>query len=209
MNKKIISFYVLLFVFLQVQAQEKVMSASEVSLFQKALNNAVKVKTLTADFTQYKKVGYVKNELVSTGTFYVKNPDKLAWYYESPVTYSMVFNAKKMSIQEKGKTKTMDVSRSKQFENISLAIQGNIAGAVSDNNSFKTTYFQTDRQYILKLDPQDKASKKTMKQLVLCLDKVNHQVAEIKIIDANDGYTRFVLSNQKVNVPIEDRIFVL
>lgn len=188
-------------------AQEQKMSATEITAFQNVMRKTTQLKTLTADFVQYKKVSYMKNELVSSGKFYVKNPNRLAWYYSAPVPYTMIFNNKKMTIVEKGKKKTMDLGRSKQFEKINQAIQANMSGAIYQDVDFSPSYYQTSKQYILKLDPVTKDIKKSMKQLVLYVDKANQQVAEVKLIDNSDGLTRFVFSNQKVNATLADDVF--
>lgn len=190
-------------------AQEQPMSTKETTAFQQVMSKATQIKTLTADFTQYKKVSYVKNELVSSGKFYIKNPDRIAWYYSSPATYTMIFKDKKISIEEKGKKKTMDMSRSKQFEKISQAIQSNMNGGTYNGNEFTPSYFQTNKHYILKLDPVAKDVKKAMKQLVLYFDKSSNQVSELKLIDNSKGFTRYVFSNQKVNGTLADSVFDL
>lgn len=190
-------------------AQEQKMSSAEVTSFQKVMDNATQVKTLTADFTQYKKVSYVKNELVSSGKFYVKNPDKLAWFYKNPVPYTMIFKEKKMFLEEKGKKKTIDLSRSKQFEKISQAIQLHMNGSDYKDTEFSPSYYQTTKHYILKLDPIAKDLKKSMKQLILYFDKTNQLVSEIKLIDNANGVTRFVFTNQKVNGTLTDAVFDL
>lgn len=190
-------------------AQEQKMSASDIANLQSVMRKSVQLKTLTADFTQYKKVSYVKNELVSSGKFYVKNPDRLAWIYRNPVSSAMVFKDKKITIEEKGSKKTMDISRSKQFEKISQAIQSNMNGEIYQGTEFLLSYFQTNKQYILKLDPLAKDVKKAMKQLVLYFDKSSYQVSEVKLLDNSNGFTRFVFSNHKLNEAIADAVFEL
>lgn len=190
-------------------AQEQKMSTTEISTFKSVMGKASQVKTLTADFVQYKKVGYVKNELVSSGKFYVKNPDKLAWFYNSPTAYTMVFNNKKMMIEEKGKKKTMDIGRSKQFEKISQAIQSNMNGGTYQGTEFSPSYFQTNKLYILKLNPIAKEVKKAMKQLVVSFDKTTYQVVEVMLLDNSNGSTRFVFTNQKINAALADSVFDL
>jgi outer membrane lipoprotein-sorting protein len=190
-------------------AQEQKMSVSDIANFQSAMRKSVQLKTLTADFTQYKKVSYVKNELVSSGKFYVKNPDRLAWIYRNPVSSALIFKDKKITIEEKGSKKTMDVSRSKQFEKISQAIQSNMNGEIYQGTEFSLSYFHTNKQYILKLDPLAKDVKKAMKQLVLYFDKSSHQVSEVKLLDNSNGFTRFVFSNHKLNEAIADAVFEL
>ncbi|WP_164109492.1 MULTISPECIES: LolA family protein [Sphingobacterium] len=192
-----------------VVAQEQKMSANEVSKFQDVMRKTVQIKTLIADFVQYKKVGYVKKELVSSGKFYVKNPDKLAWFYTSPTAYTMVFNNKKMTIEEKGKKKAMDLSRNRQFEKISQAIQGSMSGAIYEDAEFSASYFRTTKQYILKLDPLPKELKKSIKQLVLHFDKSTNQVSEVRLMDNSNGSTRFVFTNHKVNSTLADSVFDL
>src|SRR5690606_28666067 len=127
------------------------------------------------------------------------NPDRFAWIYHSPVSSAMVFKNKKITIEERGGKKTLDISRSKPFEKISQAIQSNMNGEIYQGTEFSLSYFQTDKQYILKLDPLAKDVKKAMKQLVLYFDKSSYQVSEVKLLDNSNGFTRFVFRNHKVN----------
>lgn len=202
----LLSFFWIICVSLSI-AQEQKMSATEISTFQDLMRKSTQIKTLTADFVQYKKVGYVKNELVSSGKFYVKNPDKLAWFYSSPSAYTMIFKDKKMIIEEKGKKKTMDLGRSKQFEKISQAIQANMNGSTYQGTEFSPSYFQNNKQYILKLDPIAKDVRKAMKQLIVSFDKSTYQVSEVTLLDNSNGSTRFVFTNQKINTALADSIF--
>jgi len=196
-----------LFLGWNVQAQESKMSESEVTKFKAAMAKAEKISTLSADFTQYKKVGYVKNELKSSGRFYIKNPDRLAWVYTSPLQYSMIFKDKKIYINDRGKKKSMDLSRNKQFEKISQAIHTNISGGSYQDSGFTPSYYKSPTHYLLKLSPVGKDVGKTMKQIILHFDKANYQVSEIELLEASGGYTRFVMTNQKLNAPLDDAVF--
>ncbi len=190
-----------------VQGQEMKMSNEDIASFKKSLAKREKMNTLSADFTQYKKIGYVKKDMVSSGRFYIKSPDRLAWIYTAPLKYSMVFKDKKIYINDRGKKKSMDLSRSKQFEKISQAIHANVGGGTYQGNEFSPSYYQSSSYYILKLEPIGKELKKAMKQIVLYYDKVNYQIAELQLIEPSDGYTRFVLRNQKLNVALDDAVF--
>lgn len=207
MNTKNLIAIVICFWTLLGSAQEQKMTVSEINIFKSNLYAGSKLKTLAADFTQYKKVGFVKKEMKSSGKFYVKNPDRLAWIYSSPMNYRMIFKDKKVFINDQGKTKNMNLSGNKQFEKISQAIQSNMGGNAYDGKDFVSTYYKTATQNILKLDPLGKEVKKSMKQIVLYFDKGTHLIAEVKLIDASNGYTRFILTNQKVNTTLTDSVF--
>lgn len=188
-------------------AQEQKMSTAEVERFKKELSLHSDIQTLAADFKQYKKVGYVKDEILSSGKFYLKYPNKLAWLYSYPTSYTMIFNDKKISIIENGKTKTANIGRSKQFEKISQAIQANVGEGKFESNDFSASYFQTPKTFVVKLDPIGKDLQKNIKQIVLILDKSTYRLQEINILEPSEGYTRFILTNHKVNIVIEDKLF--
>lgn len=209
MNLNVLIIYLLAILPFSALAQEQKLTASEINTFKRDMAAQPVVKTLVADFTQFKKVGFVKNDIISTGKFYVKHPDKLAWYYTSPTNYKMIFNDRKIFINEKGKTKTLDLGRSKQFEKISQAIQANLGEGSFDSADFKTTYLQTAHTYIVQLEPSGKEVKKALKQLRLTLDKTTFRILEINLVDPAGGYTKFKLENHKINTRIDDKIFVL
>lgn len=207
MNNKMILTFLLCWLGYFAFAQESKMSNAEIEKFKAQLAQVDKINTLEAEFTQHKKVGYVKDEAISTGKFYVDNPNRLAWHYDAPMDYSMVFKDKKIFINNKGKKRNMDLSRNKQFERISQAIQANMNTGDYKNSEMTPSYFQNATHYILKLDPVGRNAKRALQQLVLYFDKKNYKMNEFLLVEGDNAYTRFVLRNQKINQGLSDTVF--
>src|SRR5690606_13195577 len=97
-------------------AQTREMTANEQASFQKSLQQLVEIKTVSADFVQYKHLSFMKKPVESAGKLYLKHPDKLSWAYTAPFQYKMVFKDNKIYIDDQGKKQTIAIGNSKQFE---------------------------------------------------------------------------------------------
>ncbi|MBE8713893.1 LolA family protein [Sphingobacterium hungaricum] len=204
--KSILSIFFLL-ISVQLFAQDRAMTATEIAPFKKVVSNAVKVKTLSADFTQYKKLGFVDKEIISSGKIYVVHPEKMSWVYSSPTNYSMIFKNNKIFINDQGKKNTVDVGKNKQFEKISQMIANGIAGELDSSKDYSISYFQNTGFNIVQVTPKAKDAQKYIQQIILSFDKKDNQVAEIKLLEPSKNYTRFVLKNIKTNQTINEQVF--
>ncbi|MHC8947550.1 flexirubin biosynthesis protein LolA2 [Sphingobacterium hungaricum] len=204
--KSILSIFFLL-ISVQLFAQDRAMTATEIASFKKVVSNAVKVKTLSADFTQYKKLGFVDKEIISSGKIYVVHPEKMSWVYSSPTNYSMIFKNNKIFINDQGKKNTVGVGKNKQFEKISQMIANGIAGELESSKDYSISYFQNTGFNIVQVTPKAKDAQKYIQQIILSFDKKDNQVAEIKLLEPSKNYTRFVLKNKKTNQTINEQVF--
>ncbi|KGE14838.1 outer membrane lipoprotein carrier protein LolA [Sphingobacterium deserti] len=203
-------FYFFLFIapfFLSAQTRQ--MTASEVNTFQQKLKKTAEVKSLSADFIQYKHMSFMKKPVESAGKVYVKQPNKLSWAYVSPFQYKMVFKDGKIFINDQGDKKTLDLGNSKQFEKISKLISSSMKGSGYDEKEFVVTYFKKGNADMVKLRPKMNDAKKYVKEIELLFSTKDEQVEEVKLIEPSNDYTRFVLKNRKINTTIDDAVFNL
>lgn len=207
MNFKCVLSVFFLSISIQLCAQDRAMTSAEIASFKKVVSTAVKVKTLSADFTQYKKLGFVDKEIISSGKIYVVHPEKMSWVYSSPTNYSMIFKNNKIFINDQGKKNTIDVGKNKQFEKISQMIANGIAGELESSKDYNIAYFQNTTFNSIRVTPKAKDAQKYIQQIILSFDKKDNQVSEIKLIEPSKNYTRFVLKNKKTNQTINEQVF--
>ncbi|TDS14530.1 outer membrane lipoprotein carrier protein LolA [Sphingobacterium paludis] len=202
-------YFFLFFVPFFLGAQTRKMTAAEVTTFQQKLKKVAEVKSLSADFVQYKHVSFMKKPVESAGKVYVKQPNKLSWAYVSPFQYKMVFRDGKVFINDQGNKKTLDIGNSKQFEKISTLISSSMKGGGYDEKEFAVSYFKKGNADLVKLIPKLNDAKKYVKEIELLFSTKDGQVEEVKLIEPSNDYTRFVLTNRKINTGIEDAVFNL
>src|SRR5690606_36996718 len=164
MNNKLLYFLVFLLPFCG-WAQTREMKANEIASFQKSLQQLVEIKTLSADFVQYKHLSFMKKPVESSGKLYLQHPDKLSWAYTAPFQYKMVFRDGKIFIDDQGKKQTIDIGNSQQFEKISQLVTSSMRGGQYDEKEFAVAYFKDGGADMLRLTPKLAGAKRYIKEI--------------------------------------------
>lgn len=206
------SFKLVFLVFLMIPCayvfgQETAMNNAEITSFKKTLSEAAQFKTLQADFTQFKKIGFVDKEIISSGKLYIVHPNKMSWQYTSPNQYSLIFKSNKIFINDQGKKNTIDIGRNKQFERISKLISTGFSGGFAAGNDYAIAYHKTPIANIVRMVPKTKDVQQYIKQVDIHFDRKDNQIFQIKLIEQGDNFTRFELKNRKINAAINDQVF--
>ena|SRR5690606_17993093 len=190
-------------------AQTREMTANEQASFQASLRQLVEIKTVSADFVQYKHLSFMKKPVESSGKLYVKHPDKLSWAYTTPFQYKMVFKDNKIYIDDQGKKQTINIGNNKQFEKISTLVSSSLRGGKYDEKEFAVSYLKQGNANMVRLTPKLAGAKKYIKEIVLLFSPMDKHIEEVKLVEPSNDYTRFVIKNRKVNTTIDESIFNL
>lgn len=103
---------------LGLKAQETVMNNSEITEFKSLVNaTAAETRTIQSDFTQYKHMDFLSNDIETSGKMAFKEPDLIKWEYTKPYTYSVIFNTGKIYIDDDGSKSNMDLGNNRLFKN--------------------------------------------------------------------------------------------
>lgn len=189
-------------------SQEQKMTDSEIITFKKAVKEmAVKIKSLSTDFVQYKHLDFLAKDIETSGKMSFKEPNMLLWQYKKPYNYSIVFKNQKIIINDEGKKSSMDVGSSKLFAKINKLIVGSVSGNMFDDKEFTISYFKNKTNAITKFVPKDASLKKYIKQIELTFDKDDATVIQVKLIESSEDYTKIVLKNKILNAKIDDSVF--
>ncbi|SNB23717.1 conserved exported hypothetical protein [Flavobacterium psychrophilum] len=189
-------------------AQEQKMNDTEIISFKKTVKEvAIKIKSLSTDFVQYKHLDFLSKDIETSGKMAFKEPNMLQWQYKKPYNYSIVFKNGKIFINDEGKKSAMDVSSSKIFAKINKLIVGSVSGDMFDDAAFSISYFKNKINNITKFIPKDAALKKYIKQIELTFDKDDATVIQVKLLESSEDYTRIVLKNKVLNAKIDNFIF--
>jgi len=189
-------------------AQESPMTANEIEKFKRDIvTDSKAIKTLTADFTQYKVMNFLEKPIVSKGKLYLQNPNAMKWNYSQPIDYSVIFNKGKIFINDEGKKNTVDLQGNKKFEKLNGLIIGSISGNLFATNDFTVTFAKTGNARIAKMQPKLKDLKKYIKEIQLTFYNGQSTVTELKMIEPSNDYTKIVFSNKILNQAINAAVF--
>ncbi|MCK0130968.1 outer membrane lipoprotein carrier protein LolA [Flavobacteriaceae bacterium F08102] len=204
--------YTILFLIFTVSAgsirAQRSMDASEIQLFKQAVQQkAANTTSILSDFTQYKHLDFLENDIVSAGVLAFKAPETVKWGYQSPFTYSVLFENGKLFIDDEGKKSDVKVGGSPLFKELSELIVKSVRGDMFDANKFTIRYFKTKQGYEVELDTKDPDFKKYIAQFVLTFNTA-YSVHEVKMMEPSGDFTRIVFTNRKDNIPIDEKIFM-
>lgn len=201
-------FILFAFFHLTIFAQESKMSNVEIENFKKdIIADSKKIKTLTADFTQYKVMSFLDKPIVSKGKLYLQNPKAMRWNYTQPIDYNVIFNNGKIYINDEGKKSSVDLQGNKKFEKLNQLIVGSVSGNLFDTNDFIITFAKTDKSRIAKLQPKIKDVQKYIKEIQLTFYSCQSTVTEVKLIEPSDDYTKILFTNKSLNKTINASVF--
>lgn len=197
---------ILLFVGNLVLAQ---LSATEIKSLKQNIDNTAKgLTSLESEFTQTKHLDFMENDVKSSGKLYFKSKNKIRWEYSSPFHYYVIFNHEKMFVNDNGKKKETELSKSKLLKDLNKIMLGTVNGSgVLDETKFKISYSKSGADYIAKMIPTDATYKKYIKQIDLTFDGKTYLLKKIKTTEPSLDYTLIEFKNQKKNASISDEKF--
>lgn len=189
-------------------AQEQKMTDGEAAAFRASVNAvSKKIKSLSTDFIQYKHMDFLAKDIETSGKMFFKEPDKLLWQYKKPYNYTVVFKNGKILINDEGKKSAMDAGASKIFGKLNKLIVGSVSGDMFDDKEFTISCFKNKDFNVTRLVPKDAALKKYIRQIELSFDKLEHTVAQVRLVESAEDYTKIVFKNKIQNAKIDDAAF--
>lgn len=213
MNKKILILTTcFLAIFLNGNAQETGFNPIDNSTeFKNKINLlASNTHSIQSDFIQEKHLSFLSENILSKGKFAFKNPNLLRWEYAEPINYIIVFNKKSILINDDGKVSSFDTQSNKMFSEINNMMIGTIQGSLfNDSERFNVKYYESEKQYLLELEPKMAEMKSMLKTIKIFIDKSDNSVSSIKMVETSDDYTKIDFVNRKLNLPIHDEKFKL
>jgi len=190
-----------------LSAQTKMTNSEITSFKEKVKATASKTKTIESDFTQFKHLDFLENDIKTSGKMLFKSPNLVKWAYTDPFKYSVIFKEDKLLINDEGKKSDVNIGSSKLFKKLNQLIVNSISGDMFVDSEFTMTFLKTNQYFQVQFISKDKNLKKYIKQFVLNFDKSNYAVIEVKMVEPSDDYTRIVFKNRKENQTIKDEVF--
>jgi len=198
--------YILFFMVALVNAQTKMSNAESAVLKTKVKAHATTINTLLSDFTQYKHLDFLSNDIISSGKLAFKSPDMVKWEYLKPFKYSVLFKNDKLFINDEGNKSDVDLSSNKMFKQLNSLIINSVKGDMFDDNEFDIAYYKKEANSEVHFSPKDKEFSKYIKAFHITFNDEGH-VVELKMLEPSEDYTKIVFNNRSVNTPLSDAIF--
>ncbi|MGB1268930.1 MAG: LolA family protein [Flavobacteriaceae bacterium] len=189
-----------------LQAQTKMTHKETVALKSKVKSQSELTKTINSDFTQYKHLDFLSNDIVTSGKLKFKAPNLVKWEYVKPFKYAVIFKNENLHINDEGHKSDINLSASKLFKKLNHLIINSVKGDMFNENEFEIQYFKAENQYDVSFIPLNKKIAKYIKEFRI-LFNVKGEVLQIKMIEPTDDYTRIVFYNRTLNKPIPDALF--
>ena len=125
--RKLITLIFIFGLLLSSVAQEKSMSKSEIQTFKENVKASAKsITTIKSDFTQYKHLDILSNDIETNGHMVFKSPNLVKWQYTKPFSYSVIFKEDQLLINDDGTKSNVDIGSSKLFKNLNELIISSI-----------------------------------------------------------------------------------
>jgi len=198
--------YILFFMVVGVHAQTKMSTSESAILKAKVKAQATTINTLLSEFTQYKHLDFLSNDIVTSGKLAFKSSNMVKWEYVTPFKYSILFKDEMLFINDEGEKTNVDIGSNKMFKQLNNLIVKSVKGDMFDENEFDITYFKKGANSEVHFSPKDKKLSKYIKAFHITFD-IEGDVVELKMIESSEDYTRIVFNNRTVNIILPDAIF--
>ena len=147
--------------------------------------------------------------LVSQGKFLFRKENDVRWAYLSPIDYTIVIYKGKFSIQNGEKLSEFDIGSNPLFQQINKMIVTAIRGDFVDNPGFGASFFENEKQYLVKLVPQNAQVAKILSVIEIYFNRTDLAVEQVRFMEPGEDYTQIIFKNRKVNTTIADKQFEL
>ena len=198
--------YLLLFMASALNAQEKMSAIEANSLKMKVKEQANFTKTISSDFTQYKHLDFLSNDIITSGKLAFKAPNLVKWEYVEPFKYSVLFKDETLYINDEGNKSNFDVGSSKMFKQLNKLIINSIKGDMFDDNEFDIEFYKKNTESEVHFISKNKEFSKFIKAFQIIFNSKG-EVVEVKMIEPSDDYTKIVFNSKIVNKTLPDAIF--
>ncbi len=199
-------FISLLLLTASLPAQTKMTPTEAAELKSAVKQQADTTNTITSDFTQYKHLDFLSDDIQSKGRLAFKAPDWVKWEYVEPFSYSLIFKDNTLYIYDEGNKSNMDIGGNKIFKQLSQLVTASIRGNLFDDDQFDISYFKKDGNSLVYFAPKDAQFSEFIKSFHITFNAVG-EVINVKMIEPSDDYTQIVFRGRKINLPLSDADF--
>lgn len=199
-------FYILCFVCFSFQAQTKMTVNQAKSLKTLVKLQAKTTKTIISDFTQYKHLDFLSNDIITKGTLHFKAPNLIKWAYVDPFDYTVVFKNESLFINDEGNKSQIDIGSNHMFKQLNKLIIKSVKGDMFDDSEFIIEYYTLENRPLVYFKPKNTNFSEYIDSFQITFSKKG-DVEEVKMVEPSGDYTKIVFSNRTLNAPLNNATF--
>ncbi len=177
--------------------------------FNELRRQAEAIKSISADFTQTKKMKLLKKPLVSKGRFLYQSPDSVRWEYQTPIrTVSLVKggSVKRFNLAADGKWRADSSSAVEGMRIVMEQITGWLAGRFDEGTLFSASLVPGDRPVVI-LSPRDKEMARFISRVEVRFSNRPGVVEAVEIFEGEATSTLIEFSSVKLDEAVDSRQF--
>ncbi len=164
-------------------------------------------ETIDSDFTQYKFLSFLSEEIESEGHLSFKKDNKIRWEYTSPFSYLILLNDSKLKIVDDEDESNFDLSSNKTFQRINDMIISSVQGNVLDESMYNFQFKENKDAFYVVLTPIEEEMTEYISAIHLYFDRNDYSVNKVKMLEQSGDYTTIVFRNKKLNMELKDELF--
>lgn len=177
-------------------------------------DNAAKIVSIKSSFKQIKDLSFLSQKVFSSGKFFFQKNEKgnrLKWEYTTPFVYTIVIDAKKVTMKDGKKISSFDMSSSRVFEEINEIMIKSLNGTIlSDNKNFTFDIKEVGRELVIGMTPVKGTSlSEYFKNIKMIMDKSDFTVSLLTMTELTGDSTELVFTEKALNGKIDEKEFVV
>ncbi|KFB01131.1 cell envelope biogenesis protein LolA [Mangrovimonas yunxiaonensis] len=198
--------FICCFVCCSIQAQTKMTTTEAENLKALVKLQAETTKTIVSDFTQYKHLDFLSNDIVTKGRLHFKAPNLVKWAYNHPFEYAVIFKNESLYINDEGHKSQIDIGASKMFKQLNQLIVKSVKGDMFNEAEFDITYYKAAQKSEVHFSPKNPEFSEFITSFQIIFSKKG-DVEQVKMIEPSGDFTKIVFSNRTLNTPVNHAVF--
>jgi outer membrane lipoprotein-sorting protein len=166
-----------------------------------------KLESLSADFTQEKKLSLLSEKIISSGKFWFKKDNRVRMEYQVPFQYLLILNRGNIFVRDGEKENRMSSKSNRLFQQINGVLVDCLNGSILGNTNFTSRIFENNAGYLLELVPLHQDLAALFKTIVLVVDRRDFLASLIDMQEPSGDETSIHFTRQALNPPIADALF--
>lgn len=181
------------------------MQAQDDALLQKIANGNASMPNIEAHFVQTKHLVANDKKIVTEGTLYIADSDKMAMYYNEPSTDLLVINGEQFYMKQAKRAKLYNITKNKPMASLSNTLLSCVRGKAAElaqQNNADISAKKSDKGYEVTLVSREKKAK-GYAQIDLIYDAKSLILVYMKMTEYNGISNTYEMSQIKTGVNID------
>lgn len=167
------------------------------------------VRTLSADFTQKKKMAMFNAPVVISGHIHIADPDRFAWVVKNPVAYSLIISGDTVKKWDAvNGTQSLSLNDNPMFrevvDQITFWFSGNYAACTKD---YDASILQESPLELAFVPKAHNPASQVLSKIILVFQQDLTYLHRIVLHEKKSDVTELAFSNIKINTPQDPSVW--